>query len=147
MFKKIVLGVVAVAAVGLLVAGAMNRTGVGLSAANESAVGRGRAAESSQVTSAPANSSTVTGTVVSVDSAKLALTLEDGSAIELGGQPWRYAQTTGFAAAVGDAVAVTGYQDGDRFEATRLTHTRTNVTVVLRADDGTPKWSGRGRTD
>ena len=155
MFKKIAVGVVSVAAVGLLVAGAMNRTGVALPAGNEYGGGRGRGtvAESGQVLSEAAERaqtaamSTVKGTVTSVDTAKLQLTLEDGSALELGGQPWRYAQSMGFAATVGDPVAVTGYYDGDHFEATKLTHTRTNATTVLRADDGTPKWSGRGRTN
>jgi hypothetical protein len=87
----------------------------------------------------------VTGEVVESNLEAMILVAEDGSEVLVEGQPWRFAQSQGFDAQVGDAVTVMGYMETDEFKAGILTNLTTEVTVQLRDESGRPGWGGQGR--
>ena len=87
----------------------------------------------------------VTGEVVESGLEAMLLVAEDGAEVLVEGQPWRFAQSQGFDAQVGDAVTVMGYVEADEFKAGALTNLTSEVTVQLRDASGRPGWGGQGR--
>lgn len=87
----------------------------------------------------------MTGKVVDSSLEAVLLVAEDGSEVLVEGQPWRFAQSQGFEAQVGDTVTVMGYAEANEFKAGTLTNLTTEVTVHLRDEFGRPGWGGQGR--
>lgn len=164
MFKKIFIGTVMVGLIGILVAGAINRT----NATSGSTEARGQGRGSGNVTTAYAAGRsqggerptgdqlgvgqaqvsewvTLKGAVVSVDQNALAAEIGAGEQVVIENRPWLFAQEQGFAAQVGDEVTLTGFYEGDAFEVGQITDTTNGKTVSLRDEGGRPGWAGRGR--
>ena len=171
MFKKIAVGTVLVGLIGILVAGAINRTnamsgsdeargpgrgggnvttayaagrgqgGNGWGQRSESATGDQLGASQAQVT----EWATLKGTVVSVDENALAVETGAGEQVVVENRPWLFAQEQGFAAQAGDEVTLTGFYEGDAFEVGQITDLTNGKAVSLRDQDGRPGWAGRGR--
>ena len=171
MFKKIFIGTVLVGLIGILVAGAINRT----SAASGSTEGRGQVRGNGNTATAYAAGRgqggngwgqgsesatgdqlgtgqaqvtewvTLQGTVVSVDQNALVAETGAGDEVVVENRPWLFAQEQGFLAQAGDEVTLTGFYEGDAFEVGQITDTTNGKTVSLRDQDGRPGWAGRGR--
>ncbi|GAB4443667.1 MAG: hypothetical protein Kow00120_13140 [Anaerolineae bacterium] len=88
---------------------------------------------------------TLQGAVASVDADALTVALDDGGAMIVEGRAWSFAQAQGFWAQAGDAVALTGFYDGDKFEAGQISNLTSGQSLPLRDDAGRPLWAGRGR--
>lgn len=156
MAKKWIIGIVIVALTGLLVYGAVLRTSArsepvtagGRGNQAEGGLGRGRSADTSL--NQPLNQAlldqwvTVTGTVSQMDAVHLQITTNDGQVIELENRPWQFIQST-LKVAVGDAVTLVGFYEGETFEIGKITVEKTGQLVAVRDDYGRPLWSGRGR--
>ena len=171
MFKKIIVGTVLVGLIGILVAGAINRTnaasgstegrgqvrgngntatayaagrgqgGNGWGQGSESATGDQLGTGQAQVTEWV----TLQGTIVSVDQNALVAETGAGEQVVIENRPWLFAQEQGFSAQAGDEVTLTGFYEGDAFEVGQITDTTNGKTVSLRDQDGRPGWAGRGR--
>jgi hypothetical protein len=85
---------------------------------------------------------TVAGAVLSIDDTQMTVQTGGGE-IVIADRPWAYALEAGFAAQVGDQVAVRGFYEGETFEAGQLTNG--DLTVAIREDTGRPLWAGGGR--
>jgi hypothetical protein len=88
---------------------------------------------------------TLTGIVLTADEAALVVAADGGEDVEISPRGWAYAQSQGFAPAVGDAVTLTGFYEEDRFEASVIADATNGQTVRLRDENGRPMWAGRGR--
>jgi len=157
--------------IGILVAGAINRTnatsgstearGQGRGGGNVTtayAAGRGQggngwgqdgeSATGDQLGTGQAQVTewvTLQGTVVSVDQNALVVETGTGEQIVIENRPWLFAQEQGFLAQVGDKVTLTGFYESDAFEVGQITDSNNGKTVSLRDDGGRPGWAGRGR--
>lgn len=85
---------------------------------------------------------TVTGTVQSVSSYEVVITLNDGTTFELDGRELYFLNEIGLVLNVGDSVTILGFYDDGIFEVGQIT--TSSGTVVIREDDGTPLWTGGG---
>jgi hypothetical protein len=171
MFKKIFVGTVLVGLIGILVAGAINRTnatsgstegrgqgrgngntatayaagrgqgGNGWGQGSESATGDQLGTGQAQVTEWV----TLQGTVVSVDQNALVVETGAGDQVVVENRPWLFAQEQGFSAQAGDEVTLTGFYEGGAFELGQITDMTNGKTVSLRDEGGRPGWAGRGR--
>lgn len=202
MLKKIMLGTLFTAAIGLLIFGAVTRTNAklgyenGITASlNESyargqgRLGQGRAGLETLNTNEPINSDqsvnttlrggrgggqgqggwqeqyperstmgtpqpqanaaewfTLTGTVTSVDADQMAMQTHDGSQIIIENRAWWFATEQGFETHIGDRLSLTGFYDGDTFEAATISNQTNHQSVTIRDETGRPMWAGRGRS-
>ena len=62
----------------------------------------------------------VSGVVVSADETALMVQTDDGATVEIINRPWSFAVSQGFMAEAGDQVTVTGFYEGDTFEAAQI---------------------------
>jgi len=172
MSKKIVLGGVLIALIGILVAGAVIRTldktgnvaearggRGGNGRAEGSAAGQtvnglmdrsGAADVAGNEPASPASLASVDewltfqGTVSSVSEDALTVSTSEGELL-VENRPWLFAQEQGFAAAVGDELTLTGFYEDDAVEVGRIYNTTTGKSVDIRDENGRPLWAGRGR--
>jgi hypothetical protein len=86
----------------------------------------------------------IVGRVVAVDETSLIVATADGQEIEITGRPWRFAQEIGFWAGIGDSLTLTGFFDGEAFEAALIGYSN-GQTAVLRDQSGRPMWAGGGQ--
>lgn len=167
MLKKIVLGTLLVAVVGVLIGGAINRT---MAKTNEPyGEGNGYRRGQSQVNSqtiaqineqrgigqkdrdrdreqAPDSEwTTVNATVVTADDRSLTVKTADGTLLEITGQAWSYAQAQGFSAHEGDAITVSGWYEDGELKAGYMRNETTGQAISLREETGRPLWAGIGR--
>ena len=85
---------------------------------------------------------TVSGTVQSVSSYEVVITLSDGTTFVLDGRELYFVNESGFVLSVGDSVTILGFYDDGVFETGQIT--TSSGTIVIREDDGTPLWTGGG---
>ena len=85
---------------------------------------------------------TLTGTVKSVDETTLIVTTTTDQEISVTNRAWSFAQEQGFTAQTGNQVTLTGFYDGDVFEAGYITNETTSQSVQLRDENGRPMWAG-----
>lgn len=84
------------------------------------------------------------GTVLELEGNALTLdTLDGPSEVHLG--PEWYWEAQAVAIAIGDAVEVEGFYEGDAFEVAQITNLSNGDTAILRDETGRPLWAGRGR--
>jgi hypothetical protein len=86
----------------------------------------------------------IVGSVVAVDETSLIVAMPDGQEIEISGRPWRFAQEIGFWANIGDDLTLTGFYEGEEFEAALIGYNN-GQTAVLRDQSGRPMWAGGGQ--
>jgi hypothetical protein len=174
MIKRVMLWVALTGFVGVLAAGAINRTAArseagegtggvrgqnGRSTAEVQAdviggagqtQGRGagqggRGAREAEAQAAPAEWLALRGSVAAVDEQALVISLADGSVVEVAGRAWDLAQEQGFEPGVGDALTLEGFYDEQgTLEAASITDVSTGLTVTLRQSSGRPLWAGAG---
>jgi len=94
--------------------------------------------------SVAANWVTVEGRVVD-HADELVLETGDGEVLEVHTGPQWYWDENGYQLAVGDDVAVDGYEHEGEFEAGQIENLTSDQLILLRNEDGRPLWSGRGR--
>jgi len=87
---------------------------------------------------------TIIGTLTSYQGSKMTISTDDGEIIVVqAGQP-RFFSSQGVTFAVGDAISLVGYMDGDQFVAGDITQIATGLRVMLRDPNGRPLWAGPG---
>jgi hypothetical protein len=175
MLKKIVLGTLFVALIGVLVAGAVVRTmdrtvrvaeaqGSGHGRNNDEASeykvsgsgqvrggygGQGReGAPGDQTGTGQANVEgwlTLQGAIVSVDANRLVVQMDSGEQVTVENRAWWFAQEQGFSTQVGDQVTLIGFYEGDHFEVGQIDNATNDQMVRLRDENGRPLWAGHGR--
>jgi hypothetical protein len=158
MLKKIILGGLLVALVGVLVVGGINRTAarsVETSSTQhdqttqtvEQRGGRNSVGGVEAVGEANAMEwQTVIGKVSSVDASYLEIALSDGSSVEVGGRAWQLAAAQNFIANVGDSVTLHGFDENGVFQIGQIDNQSNGQTLSLRDTTGRPLWAGRGRS-
>jgi len=87
----------------------------------------------------------VSGVVVSADETALVVQAADGATVEIVNRPWSFAVSQGFMAEAGDQVTLTGFYEGDTFEAAQISDATSGQNVSIRDDAGRPLWAGGGR--
>jgi len=87
----------------------------------------------------------VAGVVVRADATALVVQTADGATVEVSNRPWSFAVAQGFVAEAGDRVALTGFYEGDMFEAAQISDATSGQSVSIRDDAGRPLWAGGGR--
>jgi hypothetical protein len=88
---------------------------------------------------------TAAGTVVSVASDLVEIETGGGAVIPFEGQPLSYALSQGLVLKLGDAVAVSGYEENGEFKIGQVTNLGSGASVTLRDASGRPGWAGAGR--
>lgn len=151
MLKKIIWGGLLIALVGVLVAGALNRTAARSTESNgsqhdqaQAVAARGR--RNDNAVAAVVELQTLSGVVSSVDASRLEVTLSDGRLIEVGGRAWQLAAAQSFTVKVGDSVTLHGFDENEVFQVSQIDNHNTGQIVSLRDANGRPKWAGRGRS-
>ena len=86
------------------------------------------------------------GEVTDVDESTMVIRLSSGESVTVEGRPWWFAQEQGFSAVVGDEIAVTGFYEGEKFEAGQLANNTTGLAIDIRQENGRPLWAGGGRS-
>lgn len=155
MLKKIIWGGLLIALVGVLVAGALNRTAARSTETSgnqhdqtQAVAARGGRTDSSVATTGEAAAvelQTVSGVVSSVDASRLEVTLSDGRLIEVGGRAWQLAAAQSFTVNAGDSVTLHGFDENEVFQVSQIDNPQTGQTLSLRDATGRPMWAGRGR--
>jgi len=107
--------------------------------------GRGWREQAALPDAASVDWQTLTGVVKQIDSDALVLTLDTAEEALVEGQPWRYAQSQNFAAALGEIVTLAGAFEAGEFKTGILTNTVTGMSIQLRDAAGRPAWSGQGQ--
>lgn len=87
----------------------------------------------------------VSGTILTIESDLLQVQTSENKVIEIEGRAVRFAIDEGFTASSGDQVKLTGFFEGEDFEAAILENLETGASVTLRDENGRPLWAGRGR--
>jgi hypothetical protein len=85
---------------------------------------------------------TVSGTVQSVSSYEVVISLDDGSSLVLDGRTLAFMTESGFVLSVGDSVTILGFYDDGVFETGQVT--TASGSIMIREDDGTPLWASSG---
>ena len=93
----------------------------------------------------PAEWRTVEGTVVSVADDLVEVETTAGETIPFEGQPLRYALSQGFALKIGDAVALSGFDENGEVKLGKVTSLNSGMSISLRDASGRPGWAGGGR--
>lgn len=88
---------------------------------------------------------TLDGVVSSVADDLVEIETMSGEIIPFEGQPLRYALQQGFAAQVGDAISLHGFDEDGEFKIGQVTNLGNGTTFTLRDASGRPGWSGQGR--
>jgi hypothetical protein len=88
---------------------------------------------------------TIQSTVVSVDADTLVVQTLSGQQVAVENRAWWFAQEQSFSAQVGDQVTLVGFYQGDDFEVGRIENATNGQTVLVRDENGRPRWAGRGR--
>ena len=88
---------------------------------------------------------TLQGTVAEVNEGQLLIDLGSGEFVSIQNRPWWFAQEQGFTAESGDEITLTGFYEGDNFEAGQFTNDTTGLTVQIRQETGRPFWAGGGQ--
>ena len=88
---------------------------------------------------------TLQGRVTDIGESTMVIRLNSGELVTIEGRPWSFAQQQGFSAAVGDEVALTGFFEGENFEAGQLTNITNNLVIDIRQENGRPLWAGGSR--
>ena len=161
MLKKIILGGLLVALVGVLVVGGINRTAARGGETSSTQPGHttqdiaerggrnGAGGNQGSVEAAgEANATvwqTVIGTVSSVDASHLEITLSDGGRVEVGGRAWQLAAAQNFTANAGDSVTLHGFDENGVFQVSQIDNQSNGQTLSLRDTTGWPLWAGRSR--
>ena len=173
MFKKILAGTLVIGLIGILAAGALNRTASVAGSAEAHGLGRGRSGDAVTAYTADRDAQggggygqgrgngsgdqtgtdqaqvtewvTLQGTVVSADQNALVVKTGDGGQVAVENRPWLFAQEQGFSAQVGDQVTLTGFYEDSDWEVGQITDSTNGKTVLLRDESGRPGWAGRGR--
>lgn len=122
----------------LLITGAVHRTTDRLASASDQS--RETGARQGRVTA-----HTVWGTAARADADALVIEWAGDEPLLVEGQSWLYAQDQGFTILPGHQIAVTGYDEGGEFKASRIENLTTGQALTLRNDAGRPMWAGRGR--
>lgn len=84
---------------------------------------------------------TLTGTVASITTKTLTLTLDDGQTLLIERRPWRFAQENAFTTVAGNRLEVIGFYENDAFQAAQLHDLTTDLLVRLRDETGHPLWA------
>ena len=87
----------------------------------------------------------VSGTILTIESDLLQIQTSENKVIEIEGRSVRFAIEEGFTAFPGNQIMITGFYEGDDFEAAILENLETGASVTLRDENGRPLWAGRGR--
>ena len=150
MLKKIIWGGLLIALVGVLVAGALNRTAARSTESNGSQHDQAQAVaarggRNDNAVAAVVELQTLSGVVSSVDVSRLEVALTDGRLIEVGGRAWQLAAAQSFIVKVGDSVTVQGFDENETFQVSQIDNPQTGQTLSLRDATGRPMWAGRGR--
>lgn len=87
----------------------------------------------------------VSGVVMSADETALVVQTADGATVEIINRPWSFAVSQGFMAEAGDQVTLTGFYEGDTFEAAQISDATSGEAVSIRDNVGRPLWAGGGR--
>ena len=88
---------------------------------------------------------TIDGTVTTVTTNGLTLHTQAGEVLQVSfGQPGFW-QTQAVTFAVGDAISMLGFWQGDQFQAGQVIKSATNERIMLRDPNGRPLWAGPGR--
>jgi hypothetical protein len=163
MLKKIILGGLLIALIGVLVVGGINRTAARSTDTGSTQHGQtthdvvaqrgGRNSTGGNQGSAEAVGEasvtewqTVSGSVSSVDASHLEIVLNDGSSVEVGGRAWQLAAAQNFTANAGDIVTLHGFDENGVFQVSQIDNQSNGQTVRLRDTTGRPMWAGRGRS-
>lgn len=89
---------------------------------------------------------TISGTVTGLQGAKVIMTTTDGEVLEMSmGQP-RFSEEQGVTFALGDAIDVVGFWEGEQFQPGEIKKVATGERLMLRDPNGRPLWAGPGRT-
>ena len=107
--------------------------------------GNGTLSSVPQAAVQPAEWLTIQGNVVSVADDLVEIRTAAGEVIPFEGQPLRYALSQGFATTVGDALALSGFDEDGEFKIGQVTSLGNGISITLRDASGRPGWSGRGR--
>ncbi len=155
MLKKIILSGLLIVLVGVLVAGAINRTAARSTETSgnqhgqtQAVTARGGRNGNTVATTGEATVvelQTVSGIVSSVDASRLEVTLSDDRLIEVGGRAWQLAAAQNFTVNAGDRVTLRGFDENEVFQVSQIDNPQTGQTVSLRDVSGRPMWAGRGR--
>lgn len=85
---------------------------------------------------------TFTGTVESVSQDLWAITLADGSTLEIEGRKLSFMLEQGFVVEVGDNLTLTGFYEGESIEIGQIMKTNSGEMITIRDQNGRPLWSG-----
>ena len=88
---------------------------------------------------------TIDVTVVSVEATQMAVATADGEELSIDGRTWSFALQSGFQAAVGDTLQLTGFYENGEFEIGALRNLTTGLEIAVRGETGRPLWAGGGR--
>jgi len=151
MLKKLIVWSLYSAFIGVLIAGAVNRTSAKLGNTEPERNGHGLSVSENtgEISVANVHESehtrerlTLDGQATSVTTKELSIRLLDGQIVTISRRAWRYTQGYGFTAQAGDPLRVEGFFENATFEVTRITNLRNGQIVSLRDDKGHPLWSG-----
>ncbi len=154
MFKKILIGTLVLTVVAAVVLGLISgQSPVSVSAQDVSATaaltnGNGQNASGGNVSTQQQQSLQNVGdpwagigTITSLDTTGMTLSLADNSSVYVEMGPSSYWQSQGVTLAVNDRVTVQGFFNGDQYHAALVT-TVEGVTLRVRSESGQPLWSG-----
>jgi hypothetical protein len=144
MLKKIITTAIYLAFLAILIIGGITRTQA-VTGSNDN--GNNEATDltnSGIVESTHSGWITLEGTVQNWQDSILTVLADSGGLILIEGRGGRYLVEKNFAANPGDRVALTGYYEGDVFEAATITNQSTGVSIRLRGDNGRPVWGSGG---
>jgi hypothetical protein len=144
MARKVVWGLVVLALVGILVAGAVVHTAAKTGDGAET-LGRGYGDGSGTGQAQVDEWLALEGSVVSADADALVVQTDEGEEIVVENRPWSFAQEQGFVAQPGDLVTLTAFYEDGSVEVGEIANASNGQTVRIRDENGRPMWAGRGR--
>lgn len=87
----------------------------------------------------------VQGTVISVADDLIEIRTTAGDVIPFEGRPLSFALEQGFGLKVGEAVALSGFDENGEFKLSKVTSLGSGASITLRDASGRPGWAGRGQ--
>jgi hypothetical protein len=87
---------------------------------------------------------TITGTLIAYQGAQMTISTPEGDLITFRTGKPSFIASQGVTFQVGDEISVTGFYEGDQFQAGDITQLSTGQTVLLRDPNGRPLWGGPG---
>lgn len=89
---------------------------------------------------------TFEGTVVSVETEAMKVTIAEDTTVEVANRAWRVVQKQGFNLQPGDSILLTGfYENDDHFEASYIEKLDGGGSIQIRDENGRPVWAGNRR--